>query len=231
MKILLAVETCNQTCSVALLRDGEVLQQVERQPRQHAQLVLPMVHKVLAAGQVAIGDLDAIAFGAGPGSFTGLRIAAAVTQGLAVGAGVPTISVSTLAALALEHGQAGETIVAGFDARMGEVYAGIYQLDANANLTVLLADTVSAAQDVVLSTTTDIVGLGSAWGEHGEALSAALGCPTRVDADAEPTAAAVATLALQQWQADSRVLQPAIHAQPIYLRNNVAKKSQKARRG
>ena len=99
MKIL-AIETATETCSVALLCNGQVTSRYEQQPQKQAQLVLPMVDELMSAAGLKPAQLDAIAFGAGPGSFTGLRIAAAVTQGIAISADLPVVPVSTLAALA-----------------------------------------------------------------------------------------------------------------------------------
>lgn len=231
MPNLLAIETCNQTCSVALQLNGQILQKVARQPRQHAQLVLPMVQALLQEAGCTWSQLDAIAFGAGPGSFTGLRIAAAVTQGLAIGAHLPTLSVSTLAALALSHGRAGETVLAGFDARMGEVYCGIYQRHSNDTVECLQADAVAAPEQISFSEEHScLVGLGSAWGQHLDALTHQLREPDRIDSNSEPDAEAIAKLATSQWLAvddPHQILQPPVAAQPLYLRNNVAKKSNK----
>lgn len=225
---ILAIETCNQTCSVALWRNGVMIQELERQPRMHAQLVLPMVQAVLKQAACDLRDIDAVAFGAGPGSFTGLRIAAAVTQGLAFGAELPVIPISTLAALAYKHAQVGQTVMAGFDARMGEVYYGVYvQQPLGAMPNHLVNDAVARPAEVALIDG-DFVGFGSAWEAHAEALTSRLGAPEQIQADAEPDAAAVAQLAALEWQAGQGG-QPVIAAQPVYLRHNVAKKSTKIR--
>src|SRR5688572_32668525 len=110
-----AVETSTEWCSVALYRDGEIACVERRAPNRHSELVLPMLQRLL--GDAA---LDAVAFGAGPGAFTGLRIACAVAQGLAFARGLPVIGICTLEALAQESGAA--RVVACIDARMREVY-------------------------------------------------------------------------------------------------------------
>jgi tRNA threonylcarbamoyladenosine biosynthesis protein TsaB len=97
---LLALDTASGLCSAALSVDGEVLLRETPTTREHAQLVLPMVQSLLAEAQWSMAQLDAIAFGRGPGSFTGLRVAAGLTQGLAFGAGLPVLPVSDLRALA-----------------------------------------------------------------------------------------------------------------------------------
>jgi tRNA threonylcarbamoyladenosine biosynthesis protein TsaB len=132
---LLALDTASGHCSVALLVDGHVFARVVSTAREHAQLLLPMVDAVLAEGGMTLRSLDGIAFGCGPGSFTGLRIAAAVTQGLAAGAGLPVMPVSDLRALAegarialaAAGSPAGGCLLACMDARMGEVYWGVFE--------------------------------------------------------------------------------------------------------
>ncbi len=123
MKIL-ALDTATEACSVALFLDGQLTQQYAVIPRRHAAELLPMVRRVLAEADINLNSLDAIAFGRGPGSFTGLRIAAGAAQGLAFGADLPVVPVSTLAAIALRaHMQTGAMeILACLDARIDEVY-------------------------------------------------------------------------------------------------------------
>jgi tRNA threonylcarbamoyladenosine biosynthesis protein TsaB len=125
---LLALDTATEACSAAVWVDGTVLERYELAPRRHAALILPMIEAVLAEANLSPLQLDAIAFGRGPGAFTGVRIAVGIAQGIAFAADLPVIPISTLAALAL--GAAQETgysrIAAALDARMGEVYWGVY---------------------------------------------------------------------------------------------------------
>ncbi|UCE90616.1 MAG: tRNA (adenosine(37)-N6)-threonylcarbamoyltransferase complex dimerization subunit type 1 TsaB, partial [Pseudomonadota bacterium] len=126
---LLAIETATEACSVALAVDGDVRDRFEIAPRGHAGLVLPMAKALLAEAGLGLRELDALVFGRGPGAFTGLRIAAGVVQGLAYGAELPVVPVSSLATLA--QGVSAQTgasdVLAVFDARMGEVYWGAFR--------------------------------------------------------------------------------------------------------
>ena len=130
MSVILAIETSTPACSVALTIDGVLLEDFRLAPRQHNDLILPMVDQLLTQANIHLKDLDAIAFGKGPGSFTGLRIAAGVVQGLAYGADLPVIGISTLEAMALEAFQKyhKDYWLAALDARMGEVYIGGYKV-------------------------------------------------------------------------------------------------------
>lgn len=132
MKIL-ALESSAESCSVALSDGHQDYIQVRHEPRQHAKLFLPLVQSVLDQSGLTLSELDGIAFGRGPGSFTGLRICMSVVQGLAFGAGLSVIPVSTLQALAFAAQRVyqlpqASRVVAGFDARMSEVYFGHYEL-------------------------------------------------------------------------------------------------------
>lgn len=132
MKIL-AIDTATEACSVALLNEGERDGMFEICPQEHSQKVLPMVDTLLTKHGLKIADLDAIAFGRGPGSFTGVRIATGIVQGLALGADLPVIEVSTLAAMAQEcyekhQAQVSKVLI---DARMNEVYFGHYCITNN----------------------------------------------------------------------------------------------------
>ncbi|QJR82197.1 tRNA (adenosine(37)-N6)-threonylcarbamoyltransferase complex dimerization subunit type 1 TsaB [Alteromonas pelagimontana] len=125
---ILAIDTATEACSVALLLENTVISRFEICPQQHSQKLLPMVDSVLKEAGVKLSQLDGLAFGRGPGSFTGVRIATGMIQGLALGSQLPVVGVSTLAAMAqqavVQH-QA-ETVFAAIDARMGEVYFGVF---------------------------------------------------------------------------------------------------------
>lgn len=129
MPTILALDTSTEACSCALLHGGVIQERHEVVPRQHAQLLLPMVKQLLDDHGLGFTNLDAIAFGKGPGSFTGLRIAAGVTQGIAFGANLPVIPVSTLAALALQATNGKDALVFScLDARIEEMYWGWYRV-------------------------------------------------------------------------------------------------------
>ena len=130
MSLILALDTSTEACSCALIKDGGIREDFALIPRQHTQRILPMIRQMMQDAGVAFSDLDAIAFGKGPGSFTGLRIAAGVTQGIAMAAQLPVIGVSTLEAMALEAGEQAESgcILACLDARIDEIYWALYSL-------------------------------------------------------------------------------------------------------
>lgn len=231
---ILAIETASDACSAAVLADGQIYQQYELAPRRHTGLILPMVEAVLTEAALILKEVDAIAFGCGPGAFTGLRIAAGVTQGLAFAADKPVIPISTLAALAQQivETQSCDYVLAGLDARMQEVYWGCYVRQDNGLVAALCEDAVAKPEMLIVpkSKRQEEVwgGVGSAWQVYAEALStrlSALNVSVSADkrfADLYPQARYIASLAAEAWQC-GRVL-TATEAQPVYLRNNVAKK-------
>ncbi|HOU65054.1 MAG TPA: tRNA (adenosine(37)-N6)-threonylcarbamoyltransferase complex dimerization subunit type 1 TsaB, partial [Thermomonas sp.] len=125
---LLAFETATEACSVAVYVDGEICERFDLAPRRHAELALPWAGAMLAEAGIARSQLDAIAVGRGPGAFTGVRLAIAIAQGIALALDRPVLPVSTLAALAMRAGASneGDRILAAIDARMGEVYLGAF---------------------------------------------------------------------------------------------------------
>ena len=148
----LALDTATEACSAAVLVDGNVVERFEVLGRGYAERLLPMVQEVLAEGGVALSALDAIAFGRGPGSFTGLRIGAGITQGLAFGAGLRVVPVSDLAALASQAAMAsGHThVLACLDARMAQVYWAAYDCSDPAAPRALTPEAVANPEDVWL---------------------------------------------------------------------------------
>ena len=217
---LLALETATDCCSVALLVGDEVVEDHRLAPRQHAALILPMIDGLLAAAGIDRHALDAIAFGRGPGAFTGLRIAAGVAQGLALGLDRPVVPVSTLASLA-QASAAGHALAA-LDARLGEVYYGYYTRGADGLVTAELDDALGPPQAIALPPDAAWrgAGIGPGWGAHGEALAARLGpCIEHIDTDTQPRAGGLARLAAAAFRRGEAV--PAELALPTYLRDRV----------
>jgi tRNA threonylcarbamoyladenosine biosynthesis protein TsaB len=125
---ILALDTATEACSAAIIVDSEISEKSLIAPRRHADLILSMIDELLSDSGVALSELDAIAFGRGPGAFTGIRIAAGIVQGLAYGADLPVIPISTLAALAQGTNENSDFIISAIDARMSEIYTAIYRL-------------------------------------------------------------------------------------------------------
>ena len=220
---LLALDTATEACSAALAVDGEVRGRFEVAPREHARLLLPMVEALLAEAGLAPVDLDAVAFGRGPGSFTGLRIAAGVAQGIAWGADLSVAPVSTLAAIALgamEDGQ--DRVAAAIDARMGEVYWGCYR--GEGGLAVLEGEEcVCPPEAVRVPDTGRWLGAGTGWGAHGEVLAAACGERLAgIRPEVLPDARHLLPFAERMLQ-EGRTVAPE-QAVPVYLRDRVARK-------
>jgi tRNA threonylcarbamoyladenosine biosynthesis protein TsaB len=224
MTRLLALDTATEACSAALL-DGKVLRErFELAPREHARLLLPMVESLLNEANLALADLDAIAFGRGPGSFTGVRIAAGMAQGLAFAAGLPVAPVSSLAALAQGAADAGHSrVLAAIDARMGEVYWGAFVAGEDGLVAMDGIEEVCSPETVPLPEGADWFGAGTGWATYTEVLQGRLGpAVTASDGNRFPQAGAVARLAAADV-ADGNVLAPE-QALPVYLRNQVAQK-------
>ena len=218
MTRLLALETAGETCSVALLDNGSVIERFEQAPRQQTERVLPMVEGILEEAGFRLADLDGIAFGHGPGAFTGVRVAAAVTQGLAFAADLPVVGVSTLAACALSAQalKVNPHVIACFDARMGELYLGVYECEPGSANAVLCDGLFKPdALPELPCAEWMIVGSGLV---YQDALRAAYGASFCV-ADAHPRAQAVAQLALPAFERGEGV--SAEQAQPVYLRDQV----------
>jgi tRNA threonylcarbamoyladenosine biosynthesis protein TsaB len=224
MTTLLALDTATEACSVAVLHDGRVHSHYEVIPRLHAQRLLPMIKQIMAEAGAPLSAIDAIAFGRGPGAFTGVRIAIGVVQGLAFGLDRPVLPVSNLAVLAQGayrlHGA--RQVAAAIDARMDEVYWGCYGERAG-EMRLLGEEAVLAPEQVAYpaADSGDWFGAGTGWG-YAERLAAK---PEAFDASALPHAEDLLTLATFAWARGEAVV--ADQAQPVYLRDKVA--SPKAR--
>ena len=220
MKIL-ALETSTEYCSVALWQDGAIVERCERAGQKHSELLMEMLDGVLREANVTLAQLDGIAFGAGPGSFTGVRIACGVAQGLALGAALPVVGVCTLQALAQASGH--DRVIAALDARMAEVYHATYEKRAGIWVTVS-EPSLCLPQDVNQVEGTGWFGAGSGFAVHGAALGERYaGQLAGSDAQAVPQASAIAQLAAAMFAAGQGV--DAAQAMPLYLRDKVALKT------
>jgi len=230
---LLALDTASGQCSVALLVGDRLMTRAVATARDHARLLLPMVDAVLADAGLRLRQLDGIAFGRGPGSFTGLRIAAAVTQGLAAGSDLPVLPVSDLRALALTARGAvepprGSRVLACMDARMGELYWGLFGIAAELPGEALGGERLSPPARLLeevrhLLPAGGIIAAAAGRGlEAYPVIAAGLGIePAHCLGQAEPSAGEIARLAACDLAAGARWL-PAEAAQPVYVRDRVA---------
>lgn len=215
MTTLLAIETATEACSVALYHEGAFIEEYCYSPVGHATLVLPMIDKVMTEAGLSRQALDGIAFGQGPGSFTGVRIAVSVAQGLGLALKRPLLPVSSLRALALASDH--PHVLAAFDARKGEVYWGAFMRN-EAGLPILHgAESVVSAEQAVLPDDGVWQGLGSGWGKYAEILSARLGTRLRGwQGDVFPRASHLLRIAQADWRAGKMV--DAQDASPVYIR-------------
>jgi len=219
---VLAIDTSGEACSVALLIGTELRQRLIRKPRRHGELVLTMMDRLLAEAGISLTRLDALAFGQGPGSFTGVRIATSVVQGSAYGADLPVVPVSTLAALAQGYFRSGGAprVLAAFDARMGELYWGPYRLGDGDLMQAGGVEEVASPMAVVLPAGGDWSGVGSGWETHGDVLRERLGSRLlTVASDIQCESQDVAVLAAAEFAQGHWVA--AEQARPIYLRERV----------
>ncbi|PNO53890.1 tRNA (adenosine(37)-N6)-threonylcarbamoyltransferase complex dimerization subunit type 1 TsaB [Aeromonas hydrophila] len=221
MKIL-AVDTATEACSAALLVGEKVFSRWEEAPRDHTRKILPMVQAVLDDAGIALDELDAIAFGRGPGSFTGVRIGIGVAQGLAFGAGVPLIGISTLAAMAqgAHRLDGAEQVLTAIDARMNEVYFGRYELiDGRMQL---VGDEVVSDPEALVDVRGKLAGrmtcVGTGFETYGEILSG-LADELAVSQVRFPAAEDMLPLARSAWLAGEAVAVE--QATPVYLRDKV----------
>jgi tRNA threonylcarbamoyladenosine biosynthesis protein TsaB len=223
MKIL-ALDTSHSACSLALLTEDGIQTSHHHAPMQQAQLVLPLLHELMRANKIKLNDLDALAFGRGPGSFTGVRIAASVMQGLAYAVDLPLISISSLAATAQAafHDLGWKKLMVGTDARIQEVYWGVYALNTAGLVELIGNESVCAPNLITFPAGNDWYAVGNAWNEYKDSMLQRLTfSPLGVDADRIPRADAVALLAKEKYL-NHEWNKSVAEAVPIYLRDNVA---------
>ena len=240
---ILALETSTEYCSCALSINGETRASHVLAGQSHSDLLLPAVARLMAQAGLAFSQLDAIAFGAGPGSFTGLRIACGAAQGLAFAHDLPVVAVASTEALAegAARGHAATQVIAAFDARMGELYLAAYEWvggqgvgvgagagadagdgvgGADADWRELLAPQLARPDGLpALPARTAWFGAGSGFAAYGAALLARY-APLQIDAACVPHAAAVAAIGARRAARGETVA--AEHAAPLYVRDKVA---------
>jgi len=222
---LLAIDTTEAGCSAALLINGEIRERYEIAPRTHSDLILPMMDSLLNEAGLSVNGLDGLGFARGPGSFTGVRIAAAVTQGLAVAANLPVVPVSSLLALAqgARRVYTAERVLAGFDARMNEVYWASCEMSEDGIMQLCGDEQVCSPQEVAIPDDRGWCGVGSAWEAYENILTERLGKKiSSFEADVFVHAQDVAVLAAHGLETGQAV--SAEFAVPVYLRDQVAKK-------
>jgi tRNA threonylcarbamoyladenosine biosynthesis protein TsaB len=218
---ILALDTSSSACSVALLANEQVVTRHEVAPMQQAKLILSFIDDILTSQNMALKQLDAIAFGCGPGSFTGVRIGVSVAQGLAYAVNLPLISVSSLAATAqAAYEDLGwEKLIVAVDARIQEVYWGAYEV-RNGLVQLVAPERVCMPEHVILAEKKGFCGIGNAWEVYRDQIPY---LASKIDITRLPMASAILSLAKpkvkdQEWT-------PASDALPVYLRNDVAIKN------
>jgi tRNA threonylcarbamoyladenosine biosynthesis protein TsaB len=227
MPNILALDTSSDYCSVSLYFNGKLSSQSELAPRSHTQLLLPMAKQIVEHNGIKLKDLDAIAFGCGPGSFTGLRIAAGVAQGLAYGLGCSIFPISNLKAMALQcYKQTGEqNVLVAFDARMNEVYWSVCRVEAFADVAVVETcgdEQVSSPESLFLPDnmdTSNFAGIGSGFDFFDRFPLAVQQQVSCLDANARPKADEICELALHTMQ--QGIKGELKDAMPSYIRDKV----------
>ena len=216
---ILALETSTEYCSVALLQYGVTIDRCERVGQKHSELLMPMLESLLQDAGCTIRDMDGIAFGTGPGSFTGVRIACGVTQGLAFGANLPVAGICTLLALAEATGY--QRVIAALDARMGELYFAAYEKH-DAGWVAVIAPCLCKPEAAPRVSGDGWFGTGSGFAAHEDVMRSRYAL-CGVDLAAVPQAAAIAALGAVQLASGAAV--DAAQALPFYLRDKVALKT------
>lgn len=226
MAVILALDSSTDACSVALNINGVVTSSFELAAKSHTQRLLPMVDELLTGQGMGLADVDAIAFGRGPGSFTGLRICMGIVQGLAFGANLPVIPVSTLEAMALGFYRANPTntepVMVALDARMNEIYCCAYRHTGKVNeRPIALGDEAVINPEILVVqelplTRGAFTAIGPGW--RYPALQAL--APVAMFLDVHPSAEDMALIAARLWD-EGKTLN-VLDAEPVYLRDTVS---------
>lgn len=222
MKIL-AIDASTEACSAALYTDGELIERYLLAPRKHIELLKPMVEEVMTEAEVDVGDLTGLAFGAGPGSFAGLRVACAFVQGMGVALDIPVVPVSTLMAMAQQvlDNHPDRTVLVMLDAKMKEVYWGVYRLEDRQVISVL-PDQVTKLSDIPnfsgIVGLANIIGAGNGWDVADTWVEALK--PEFIEKNVYPRAGEIALLSVDDFENGMGL--DAEQISPIYLRDNIA---------
>jgi tRNA threonylcarbamoyladenosine biosynthesis protein TsaB len=218
---ILALDASTDVCAAALGDGTHWTERVENAGQRHSELLLPMVRALLAEARLDLGALDGIAFGAGPGSFTGLRIACGVAQGLALGASLPVVGVATLEAMAeTARKRSGRTrVIAALDARMLEVYVAAYAHDGS-RWRVVLDPVVVLPGEAPPLPSGGWTGVGNGFAAYPALRERFADVLSGCDEGILPTATAIGSLALPRFAAGEGI--PAREAAPLYIRHRVA---------
>ena len=218
---ILAIDTATERCSVAVVRDGNIIERIADTPRGHADLVLPMIESLLAEAGLSLQQLDGIAYGRGPGAFTGVRIAIGVVQGLAFGAQLLTAGVSNLAAVAQQVAKPGDRVLVCMDARMGEVYWGVFDCASSGLVHETTPEEVAAPERVIEQLASSApVSILAGTGFRAYPQLATIATTGEIFPELLPRARDIALLGIHEFE-QGRGLEAA-DAQPVYLRNQVA---------
>lgn len=219
MSIILALDSSTEACSCALAIDGKIFEKFEVLPRLHTQYILPMIQSLMAEHELNFTELDAIAVGAGPGSFTGLRIAAGVAQGIAFGAELALIPISTLAALAqLSIKSEPQYVLSCLDARINEVYWAVYS-KADNKIQLVGEEQLCKPELIDVELTGSCYGVGNGMNFLTQMPDYIQSIIAAYDSDVYPRAAAMAELAIG-YLAQGMTMKPEDFS-PTYLRNKV----------
>lgn len=218
MKVL-AIETSTEFCSAALLLDDEIIAKEIHVGQQHSEMLLEMIQELLKTAKLTLHQIDGIAFGAGPGSFTGLRIACGVAQGLAYAANLPVAGINTLEALAQKT--AAHFVVVALDARMGEIYHAAYQKISHFDWKIISPPLLCSPDNVPCLPGNEWIACGSGFDVYHQKLAALYSDTIQlVQGGLHPHATEIAQLALYKFREGIR-MNPA-DASPVYIRNKVA---------
>jgi tRNA threonylcarbamoyladenosine biosynthesis protein TsaB len=220
---VLAIDTATEQCSVAVISLSHVFERVVPTARGHADMILTLIDDVLGEAELNFARLDGLAFGRGPGSFTGVRIAVGVIQGLSLATRLPVVGVSNLAAVAQRAAiegsfVTGDRVLVCMDARMQEVYCGLYELQSTGRVASVDDERVVAPDAVRLDRSNLRAGVGTAWRAYPSLQERSGDLP--IDSDCLPRAREIAALAGPELAAGRGV--DAAHAEPTYLRDQVA---------